>query len=81
MVNFTISGKMILDDMLCKRFSKYVYFGWINFDTPSCFIDYNTFFFTILYCNIALQMHFVLYGEYSIDFYFDPPTQSSLNIL
>ena len=36
---------------------------------------------TMLYCNIALHTDafLVIYGEYSTYFYFDPPTQSSLN--
>ena len=36
--------------------------------------------FTMLYCNIATPDTFpVLYEEYSTDFCFDSPTQSSLN--
>ena len=80
--NFIILGKTILKDILRKCFSKYAYFGWINLDAPSCFIVYNTFFtpyHAILQYSIP-DVFPVLYGEYSTDFCFDPPTQSSLNI-
>ena len=81
-INFAISGKTILDDILYKCFSKYAYFGWINLYILSYFIVYNTFFtpyHAILQYSIP-DAFAILYGVYSTDFCFDPPMQSSLNI-
>ena len=58
----TSSWIRILDDIPHKCYSEQAYFGSINLDMPSCFIVYNTFsHFTMLYCNIVLQMRFRCY--------------------
>ena len=70
-----ILGKTILDNILCRCFSEWAYFGRINLNKSPCFIVYTL--------SAVLQYGTpdtfpVLYGEYSTHFPFDPPTQSSL---